>query len=196
MTRAQRLVAVVGLGTLLPYGCVSRATLPETLHLLRAGRTGAVLAECEAEETRWREANPDTAAAVPAAIALVERAVADDALLLDESPHGGLEAGGRPGLARELRESGLSAGGGPGRALRALAADLLSDAPLRILRAAQQAAELRSRRLAPHLVANIYSDRLLEGAAGPLDGVSLGVRMLTVKRWCLRALRRVLLVDP
>lgn len=172
--------------------CAARPTLPETLHHFRVGDDATVVAHCESEAARWRAANPDQTTELPGALAAVEEALGDDGLLSDEAPDVALTPEGRDDLARQLREGGLEAGGGPGVALRRLAADLLSDAPVRIIRAAEQVAELGLRRLVPHLVANVYSDRPLRGTPGPLGRFSLGVRMLAVKTWCVRAVRRML----
>ena len=191
-------IALVAAGAV--AGCAKRATLADALQHYQAGRYEAVAVACEEELQRWEAADDDVAAELPRAVADLEGMVADDALLLtaaeesgapeDESTPGAVEA------AAALRARGLDAGGGGGAALRALAADLFSDSPLRIVRATEQVTALTLGRLVPHLVANVFSPRPLDGDAGALAPHSVAVRMLAVKTWETRAVRQVLLGAP
>ncbi len=184
-------------------GCAKRTTLNDALALWQAGREEAVVAACEEELARWRAADAEVAAALPAALADLEAMVADDPLLLTEEEAAGeaapaAEGGGPNDPTTALRQRGIDlyTGEEGAAALRALAEDLFSDSPLRIVRATEQVAELRLRRLVPHLVANVYSPRPLDGDPGALAPHPLAVRMLAVKVWETRAVRAVLLGRP
>jgi hypothetical protein len=189
---------------LLPAACAKRATLNDALGAWQAGRHEAVVAACEDELARWEAAQPDVTAALPAALADVRALLADDPLLQTEDEAAGRAPPPVPGRAPSDPAAALRARGielfseesRGGDALRALADDLFSDSPLRILRATEQVTELSLRRLVPHLVANVYSPRPLTGDPGALATHEVAVRMLAVKAWQARAVRTVLLGAP
>ena len=179
--------SLVALGVFLLAGCAPRVTLTDTLSLHQAGHYRDVLAACEDELSRWRAADAAVAAEEAAALTVLDQAFADELVL---SP---IEDGFGAAAAREaLATEALTAGGGGGGALRLLAEDLLSDAPLRIVRAAHDAAELGLSRLAPHLIAALYAQKPLDGVPGPLRAFPVGVRMLATKSYVVRSLRRLL----
>lgn len=208
----QRRLTALGAATLLALlalsACAKRTTLNDALAAWQAGRAEEVVAACEEELDRWRAADAAVAAALPAALGDLEAMVADDPLLqTEEEAAGGPAAepgvpatgGGPDDPTTALRQRGIelfSVESGGAAALRALAEDLFSDSPLRIVRATEQVRELRLRRLVPHLVANVYSPRPLDGDPGALAPHPPAVRMLAVKAWESRAVRAVLLGRP
>lgn len=185
MTRLGRLCLLAPF-VLVLSGCGPRVALPEALALHRAGRDAELVEACRRELARWRAVDPEVTAAADGAKARVDRLLAEERVLsfADLS----LEA---PALVETLAREGIAAGGGGGALLRALGEDLLSRSPLRILRAAHDAAALGLVRLVPHLVAVLYATEAPDGEAGPLSDEPLAVRMLAVKIAAFEALREL-----
>ncbi len=178
--------------TTLLSGCAHRTTLTDAVRLYDAGREDRAIAACEEELARWETVDPAVTAALPEALDAIERATASDLLFLVDA-----NEDSRPARPRDaLRVEGLAAGGGPGGGLRAMAADLLSDAALRVLRAAKQAAALGERRLVPHLILTVYDHHALPGPAGPLAPWPSEVRVLAVKTVAMASLRSILRPAP